>query len=193
MGFSSCENTADNLTAIGDTSVNSVSLPAPAATLAAAPAAEVPEVVLVRGNYWVNGISGFGINGFSALTGEYRIRGFPAQPAEGGVFTVFVTREPLFFSGEWQNRPVPTGTAGTRNISVLQRSGEEGFFAATEVADGRGTTWIAVLWFRTGLEGAGISGDVFNRIFRVWTSRLSYFLSLARMPGEISLPAVLEF
>ena len=156
------------------------------------------EVVLIRGNYWITGIPGFGANGFSALSGEYRF-----QPAGGvatspgnitsygsgreGDFLVYVTRDVLYFSGEWQNRP------GTGNSKVYQRSGEEGFLAAAILDDSRENSWVAILRFPKGLEGAGINGDVFDKLLRAWTTRLLYFLSLSKTPGDVSLPAVLDF
>ena len=159
------------------------------------------EVVMIRGNYWVSGIAGFGSNGFSALVGEYRLQAAGAisqvrllanerarfLPGEGD-FTVYATREPLFFSGEWQARP---GIGG--GSPVLQRMGEEGFLAAAAVNDGSGASWTAIFRFKQGLEGAGISGDEFNRMLRNWTSRLFYFLSHTRTSRDISLPAVLVF
>ena len=148
--------------------------------LCLAPCVTGEEVVLIRGNHWVTGIPGFGINGFSALAGEYRFQ-------NTGDFSVYLTREPLYFSAEWQTRP------GTGDISVVQRQSEEGYFAATVLDDGRETAWIAVFLFPRGLEGAGIGGSVFNRMLRVWTSRLSYFISLAKTARDVSLPAAVEF
>ena len=148
------------------------------------------EAVLIRGNYWVSGIAGFGANGFSAIAGEYRLQ--TAGNGENGAkpeedFAVYVTKEALYFSGDWQTRP------GMGNIPVFQRTGEEGFLAAAVVNDSRGDSWIAVFRFKRGLEGAGISGDIFNRMLQVWTNRLAYFISSARTPGDVSLPAALEF
>ena len=158
------------------------------------------EAVLIRGNYWVNGISGFGSNGFPALAGEYRLQaagtvsqirhleGDKARFLSGeGDFTVHVTREALYFSREWQTRP------GITNIPVLQRMGEEGFFVAATMDNGPGASWVAIFRFKRGLEGAGINGEDFNRMLRDWMSRLSYFLSNSRTPTDISLPAALVF
>ena len=148
------------------------------------------ELVLIRGNYWVTGIAGFGANSFLALAGEYRLQAAgilrPEPPSGEGDFSVCLTMEPLYFSGEWQVRP------GTGNISALQREGEEGFLVAAVVHDSRGTSWIAVFRFKQGLEGIGINGDLFNRILQNWVSRVSYFLSLSKTQGDISLPAALE-
>ena len=159
----------------------------PATVPAKASATAGREVVLVRGNYWISGIAGFGANGFSALAGEYRFQAAGEKGNPEGDFSVYVTREALYFSGEWQVRP------GTGNIPVVQRTGEEGYLVAAAVDDGHGISWTAVFRFKRGLEGSGISGDLFNRMLQVWTSRLSYFLSNSRTAGDISLPAVLEF
>ena len=151
------------------------------------------EAVLIRGNYWVSGITGFGANGFSALTGEYRLQTTPAarageeQSGNAGDFTVYATRDFLFFSGEWQ------AMEGTGNINVLQRPWEEGFLAALAVEDRRGTYWNAIFRFEQGLEGAGISRDDLNRLLRAWENRFPFFLSISRSPGEVSLPAAVEF
>ena len=152
------------------------------------------EAVLIRGNRWVNGIAGFGANGFPALSGEYRLQARAAANAasRGGHgaeadFSVHVTREALHFSGEWQPR------GGTGNIPVLQRTGEEGFLAALVIADRRGASWNAIFRFKDGLEGAGISGDDFNRLLQVWSGRFSFFLYLSTAPTDVSLPAALEF
>jgi hypothetical protein len=148
----------------------------------ASESAAAGEMVLIRGNYWVSGIPGFGVNSFSALAGEYRLKsGADAD------FSVYLTREPIYFSAEWQIRP------GTGDISVHQRTGETGYLAAAMLDDSPGSSWVAVLFFPKGLEGAGISGDAFNRMFRVLTGRILYFISLSRSPRELSLPAALEF
>ena len=147
------------------------------------------EMVLIRGNYWINGIPGFEVNRFSALTGDYYIRNAGAGVSgESGEFSVYLTGEILHFFGEWQSRP---GTG--EGLSVFQRTWEGGFLAAAMLDDGRGASWFAVFLFPAGLEGAGISGDGFNRMIRIWTSRVSYFLSLSKAQRDVSLPAVLEF
>ena len=143
------------------------------------PAATAEEMVLIRGNYWVNGIPGFGTNSFSALSGVYRIG--------ESEFSVYLTKEALYFSGVWQRRP------GFGDVSVFQRQGKEGFLVATPLDDNRGNTWFAVFLFTAGLERAGFSDDAFNRMLRLWTSRASYFLSLFGTSTDPSLPAVLEF
>ena len=147
------------------------------------------EMLLIRGNYWVNGIPGFGVNGFSALSGDYRYRAGEV-PDEGGreeVFSVYLTREPLFFPSEWQSRQ------GTGGIQVFQRRGEEGFLAAALLDDGMGSTWFAVFWFKQGLQASGFGEEDFNRMLRIWAGRVIYFVSLSKSPRDISLPAAVEF
>ena len=164
------------------------------------PAAVNRELVLLRGNLWASGIPGFGVNRFSALTGEYRFADPSNQTSgekdSGGEreFSVYLTMEPLYFSGGWQKRP------DTGEIQVFQYTGEEGFLAATVLeasrdAPGfpRGVPWTAVFRFPTGLEEAGFSENVFTQMLSAWIGRFSYYLFLANTPGEVSLPAVVDF
>lgn len=157
-------------------------------------------VILIRGNYWTPGIPGFGANSFSALTGEYRFEDLSSQTDETGEsnegrdFSVYLTMEPLYFSEEWKQRP------RTGDITVFQRTGEEGFITATVLEDSReasdfpkGVSWTAVFLFPRGLEEAGFSEDVYTQMLRIWMGRFSYFLSLSNTTREISLPAVVDF
>ena len=161
------------------------------------PAKTTRGIVLVRGNYWAHGVPGFGTNGFLALTGEYRLLDFtsPGAGQETGTeenaaekeFSVYLTREALYFSDEWQNRAV------TGQGQVLQYDSEEGFHVAAILEDGRGTSWIAVFRFKNGLEAAGFSGDSFDRMLRLWAGRFLNFLSTSKSSNDLSLPAVVEF
>jgi hypothetical protein len=139
------------------------------------------EAVLVRGNNWVHGIPGFGVNGFAALSGDYRFEG----PSSG--FTVYVTRELLYFSEDWRLRP------GMGNIELFQRSGEEEDFTALILDDSQGSFWTVVFLFPPGLAGTGLDAEAFNRLLRAWTARLSYFLFFSASPQDISLPGAVEF
>jgi len=155
----------------------------------------VREVILIRGNYWVSGISGFGNNSFAALSGVYRFDDTSTQTTAGErEFAVYLTMEPLYFSGEWQKRP------GTGTIPAVQRAEGEEFLVAAAPDEGgvapassAGASWTAVFRFPRGLEDAGFSDTGFNQMLRVWIGRFSYFLSLSNTTGEISLPAVVEF
>jgi len=141
------------------------------------------EAILIRGNYWMNGIPGFDDNSFPAFTGEYMLR---AQGKEER-FLIYLSPGTLHFAAEWQPR------RETESIRVLQRQWEGGFLAATILSDGNGVFWTAVFYFPSGLEASSPINNAFNQMLRPWTYRFLYFLSLARNPGDISLPAVLEF
>ena len=151
------------------------------------PDAEAGEAALLRGNYWVKGIAGFGANSIPALAGEYRFRSAgEGQSGRQADFAVFATREPLFFSREWQ--PVE----GTGAVQALQRTGEEGFLAAV-VVNIQESRWNAVFRFERGLEGAGLSGEDFNRLLQAWVNSFSFSLSHSTGIEDASLPAILEF
>lgn len=143
------------------------------------------EVILIRGNEWVNGIPGFEVNSFYALTGEYRLR--TAGAGGGKEFTVYLSKEPIYFSEEWEMR------RGMGTMQAVQRSANEGFMAAVTVDDGKGVLWTAVFLFPLGLDGSLFNDDSFNQMLRVWLNRFLYFLSLARTTGDLSIPAVVEF
>lgn len=143
------------------------------------------QLILLEGNEWTYGIPGFEDNSFSSITGEYKL--LNAGKVEETYFFVNLSPEPLYFSGEWQTR------RGTGNIQVYDKTAEEGFLAAAIIDDGNGTFWTAVFRFPRGLEEAGLSDDVFNQILRVWLNRCLYFITLAKTPRDISLPAVVEF
>jgi hypothetical protein len=168
--------------ASANTGVSPTADASPAAPAGLVAARESPrEAVLVRGNNWVRGIPGFGVNGFPALSGDYRLQG-PAPD-----FTVYVTMEQLYLTDDWHARP------GMGNVEVFQRSGEEGDFAAVLVEDGRGILWTAVFLFPERSDRAGLGEDAFNRLLRVWSARLSYFLFLSASPDHVSLPGAVEF
>ena len=152
------------------------------------PAGISRKMILCKGNNWIAGVSGFGENCFSALSGGYRLEGPDRIGDSPDVdFQVDVTREPLYFSGEWQPRPA----AG--NVSVYQCAGEDGFCVAVIMEDSDGIHWAAVFRFPNGLEEAGLSEAVFSQMLRAWTGRFLYFLSLSKDNSDLSLPAVLDF
>ena len=139
------------------------------------------EMILVRGNYWVHGIPGFGVNGFRALSGDYHLSDYFPE------FAVYVTLEPLFFPDEWHARP------GMRSLEVLQRADEEGELAAVTLEDSRGLLWTAVFRFPPELQGTGFDAEACDRMLMAWTARFSYFLFLSASPDDISLPGAVEF
>ena len=154
-----------------------------------APVIEEREAVLLKGNDWISGIPGFDINGFSALSGVYRLEGLAAADStdtgERG-FYVYVTRELLFMGEEWL--PVNTGT-----ITSFERSEEDEFFTVGIMEDSQGGSWSIVFHFPFGLKAAGLSHDLFIVIFRNWINRFQYFLFQINSPSDLSLPAVVEF
>jgi len=115
------------------------------------------EAILIRGNKWISGIPGFGDNSFSSLSGDYRLQdssdgissgsaGGSAVGSAGGnineisgnisggsiesrEFSVYVTREQLYFSGEWR-----TGSA-MGNAPVFNRNTPGRNFMATTLED----------------------------------------------------------
>jgi len=148
------------------------------------------EAILIRGNEWIYGIPGFGDNSFHAISGEYLLQ-TASQPRtgtrEGNDFKVYLSPELFYFSDEWETR------RGTGTMQVFERHVGGEFIAAAMLDDGRGVLWAAVFQFPFGLEGAALNDDSFLQMLRAWSSRLLYFMSLARSIGEISIPAVVEF
>jgi hypothetical protein len=162
--------------------------------------------VLARGNGWVSGIPGFGNNAFPALAGEYRLEGLARAAGGGGappkraVFSVHTSREPLFFSGPaaygqpgetedaggWQPRP------GAGN--VFQRLRGDDFLAVLVLEDGpEQGSWTVIFEFPGGIEALGMGNAGFNQFITAWSARFLYFLSLIKTPGDVSLPAVVNF
>jgi hypothetical protein len=155
--------------------------PPPAGTdpEAAAPQPAVPrEAVLTRGNGWVTGIPGFGSNAFPALSGEYSLG--------AAVFSVYASREPIFFSDTWQRRP------GTGTAAVFQRLVGNTFLAAAVLEAGP-DPWTVVFEFPGGIADTGLEDAAFNRLIGAWSSRFLYFVSLVKTPGDVSLPAAVGF
>ena len=143
------------------------------------------QVVLVRGNIWINGIPGFEDNSFPALSGEYRLQ--TASTGEEKIFTIYTSLSHLYFSKDWQTKP------DTGNIQVFQRQNGDEFLAATTLDDGKGVIWTTVFRFPQGFEALMLSEESFNQMLQAWMGRFLYFLALVRTQKEISLPAVVEF
>lgn len=177
--------------------------PAPAGMIPAAGNAPAPEAagtqvtaaqrraVLARGNGWVTGIPGIAGNAFPALLGEYRLEGPDLPRAEGegpAVFFVYIGREPVFFSGDWQRRP------GTGSNVVFQRFRGDDFLAATVLeTEPDQDSWTVIFEFPGGIAAAGLEDAGFNRLMETWGSRFLYFVSLIKTPGDVSLPAAVVF
>jgi hypothetical protein len=168
------------------------------AARAQSPVQDARRAVLNRGNGWVRGIPGFGVNAFEALYGSYRLE--PPEPAAGDPsggdapgFSVWVTRAPLYLDGEgWRNRPGISGS-GARWRAAEERI----FFAAALGSGGGGLTAVfefsAVSDERGGAEVPNLPEDLVNRIVSNWVTRFNYFYALIKTPGDMSLPAVVAF
>ena len=160
----------------GTTAVNTVS-----------PENTAREAILLRGNSWISGIPGFGINSFSALMGEYGLGFSSSQTERGDVFTVYVTMEPLYFPENWQIRP------NMGSSRVFQRSDGESYLVAAILEGSQGILWTVIFHFPNGIEETGLNTESFNSLFRVWTGRMAYFLYQSATPEGISLPGAVEF
>jgi hypothetical protein len=132
--------------------------------------------ILTQGNLWQPGIPGFGENAFQALYGSYRLEG---SEFDAEVFSVWMAREPLYFGNEWQ-----TGTA-IGGLEAYRSTQGNRQFIGFYLQEG---AWTAVFEMPASLGEARM-----NRLIEAWIGRFLYFFSLAKGPGEISLPAVVNF
>ncbi len=144
----------------------------------AAPAA--PEwAILVRGVQPVKGIPGFGANAIPALYGEYRLASL-AEPV-----AVWATREGLYFDPRiWKGR-----RAG--GLAVRERSaGTEAAFPVprTLVAAESAADWTVVAAFPGDTAG---NAEV-DRFMRAFAERFARFALAAKLPTDVSFPAVLD-
>jgi hypothetical protein len=151
---------------------------------AASPAVRERRALLVRGNGPVKGLPGFAENAFSALYGQYRLE-LSGETGEDLGFELWASREPLYLSGSsWE-----PGQAGEGYTLFRQVWEEEALFAVLPEAGG---FWTLIFRFPEktldALEPAG-----FNRIIEAWLARFFYFSFLAEGPGDMSLPAVVNF
>lgn len=146
---------------------------------AAAPSASaqvaLARAVLVRGTLSVRGVPNFPANSIPALYGEYRLR--------SSTIPVWVVRDELYLTPEWAEIPFrsPTGT----RIPAYSRPVTTGEGPRTVYALRDSAYWIVA---ETPLEYAD-PGPFLEAL----ASRLAYFASQAKSPGDLSLPAVLEF
>ena len=146
-------------------------------------------IVMYRGNYQVSGLPFFPENSFRGLFGEYRF-----EPEDGGEegsderrFFIWLYNGKLFFdNARWRGRPNVTG--------AVQR--EDGDLLAVAVEIDAGTyfgTYTVLFGFPRKPDGAGLSESQTNSLIDVWIKRFLYFRSLARLPADISLPAIISF
>jgi hypothetical protein len=150
-------------------------------------------IILVKGNEWITGFPGFKDNFFSSLYGEYRLElpGFspPGEAAPPVFIFLWLSREPLYFPEDiWQRR---SGVAG---YTVLQKKEGEGLLAAAALDGGPvHGQWTVAFQFPQGVEALGLNDSEANQLIRTWISRFLYFLSLIKSPGDVSLPAIVNF
>jgi hypothetical protein len=164
--------------------------------------------ILIRGNDWVAGLPGFPDNAFAALYGEYRLE-FPGEAAgtgsagtDAGAFRIaalsagkgppdfyaWLSRERLYFLEDiWETR------AGITGYPAQQRNMGDSLLVAVEIDGGKDRdAWTALFQFPQSAGTMFGAGDL-NLLIRSWILRFRYFLSLAAMPADISLPAVVNF
>jgi hypothetical protein len=153
--------------------------------------ADERRAILTRGNSWVAGLPGFSANAFAALYGEYRLE-FPGEAVSGGIgpgdFYVWLSKEPVYLPTDiWEARTGITGYTG------WQRAEGDSFLVASEVEGGTNRdTWTVLFQFPQTI-GAVLSSGEMNLLIRTWLSRFRYFLSLANISTDISMPAVVNF
>jgi hypothetical protein len=142
--------------------------------------------VLSRGNTWTAGIPGFGENAFRALFGEYRLEG-PAfgDSSPGMFFTVRLCRDPLLFDSSWQGRTVGDHEA-------FQRREENRLLEALILEENFRGRWTVLFEYPPELE-TSLGRPLMDKLFGSLSSRISYFISLARTPGDYSLPGAINF
>ncbi len=146
---------------------------------AAATSAEAEWALLTRGVQPVKGVPGFGTNAIPALYGEYRLDSL-AEPV-----AVWATREGLYFDPRiWKGRragglAVRSRAAGTEDAFPAPRT----LIAAESAAD-----WTVVAAFPGDTEG---NAEV-DRFMRAFAERFARFALSAKLPTDVSFPAVLD-
>ena len=143
------------------------------------------QAVLIRGNSWKTENSLFSSAVTTTLFGEYSTEAPAAgSGSSGGLFFVRVCGDKLLFSeSAWQPWP--------GNNSFLSREEESGLFIGYQFAGGPDLgAWNIVFQFP---NSGGFDNAEINRLIEAWTSRFRYFLSLVRVPSDMSLPAVFSF
>ncbi len=131
--------------------------------------------VLVRGTLQVRGVPHLPANAVPALYGEYRL--------DAGPVRVWVVREELFLTPEWEEIPFRS-PRGTR-IRAYSRPVRTGEASGTAFALRDSAYWI--------LAEAPAALPNPAAFLEALAARLSYFVSQAKSPGDLSLPAVLEY
>lgn len=149
------------------------------ACLLAAPCASaqvaLARAVLVRGTLQVRGVPHLPVNAVPALYGEYRL--------DSGPVRVWVVREDLFLTPEWGEFPFQS-PRGTR-IRAFSRTFQSGESRGAAFALRDSAYWILA-------EVSAAAGNPLPFLESL-AARLAYFASQTKSPGDLSLPAVLEF
>ncbi|MDR2767257.1 MAG: hypothetical protein LBB82_02900 [Treponema sp.] len=126
-------------------------------------------LVLERGNVWIMGIPGFGVNAIPALAGEYS--------AEGGRrFRVWLTREVLYFDSAWTPWP--------DLVETLSRETSGGTLAVRPLNG----VWTVVFLF-----GGDFNTEEQAGIMRLCGPRLTRFVSRSNRMSDTSFPAIIEY
>ncbi len=148
------------------------------ASAGAAPAA-TEWALLVRGSLPVKGIPGFGANAIPALYGEYRVASLSEPVA------VWATREGLYLDPRiWKGR-----RAG--GLAAYERaSSEEDAFPVlrTLIAAESAADWTVVVAF----PGDAERNAEIDRFMRRFVDRFNRFALSAKLPSDVSFPAVLD-
>jgi hypothetical protein len=137
--------------------------------------AALARAVLFRGTLQVRGVPHLPANALPALYGEYRL--------DAGPVRVWVVRDELFLTPEWGEIPFRS-PQGTR-IRAFSRTAGTGEAQGTVFALRDSAYWI--------LAEAPAALSSPTSFLEALAARLAYFASQAKSPGDLSLPAVLEF
>ncbi|MFA6505759.1 MAG: hypothetical protein WCT14_06665 [Treponemataceae bacterium] len=158
--------------------------------------------ILDRGSESIKGLPNFGRNSFPALYGEYRLErvaGVTLEvPGEAGgppKVRVWITSEALFISAAaWTARRL----VGRSAYSAASTPGSEGarerlyLFDRPFVAEGQGA--VPKLWsVLVAIPDEAGANAAYERFISPFLDKLSYFLSNARGPTDVSFPAIVEW
>lgn len=130
-------------------------------------------MILEKGNVRTTGVPGFGENALSALSGTYSITGGDM------LFTVWLCREPLYYSG-WDARD------RFEDFPAQERYDGSDLLVAAPFNE----TWTGIFSFP---GDSDLSQNDIDRIIGIYRSRFLYFLTMTNSVSDISLPAYADF